>query len=91
MNVGLLKGVDLSVDSTQIRADANPDLTITHEELPEVTKVNRTVREYVEQVERENIVAELAQTPDPSGSEAKRENQQRQIRADRHGRFPPRH
>ncbi len=69
MNVGLLKGVDLSADSTQIRADANPDRTITHEELPEVAKVNRTVREYVEQVERENVVAELAQTPDPSGSE----------------------
>jgi transposase len=70
MNVGLLKGSDLSVDSTQIRADASPDRTITREQLPEVAKVNRTVREYVEQVERENVVAEPAQTPDPSSSEA---------------------
>ncbi len=70
MNVGLLKGVDLSVDSTQIRADASPDRTITREQLPEVAKVNRTVREYVEQVERENVIAEPEQTSDPSASEA---------------------
>jgi transposase len=70
MNVGLLKGIDLSVDSTQIRADASPDRTITREQLPEVAKVNRTVREYVEQVERENVIAESAQIPDSSASEA---------------------
>lgn len=70
MNVGLLKGIDLSVDSTQIRADASPDRTITREQLPEVAKVNRTVREYVEQVERENVIAESAQTADSSSSEA---------------------
>ena len=69
MNVGLLSGVDLSVDSTQIRADASPDRTITREQLPEVAKVNRTVREYVEQVERENVVAEPEQTSEPSASE----------------------
>jgi transposase len=45
MNVGLLRGVDLSVDSTQIRADASPDRTITREQLPEVAKVNRTLRD----------------------------------------------
>ena len=70
INVGLLVGVDLSLDSTQIRADASPDCTITHEQLPEVAKVNRTVREYIERVERENVTAEPAETPDPSGSEA---------------------
>ena len=70
MNVSLLKGVDLSVDSTQIRADANPDRTITREQLQEVAKVNRSVREYVEQIERENIIAEPAPTPDRSASEA---------------------
>ena len=69
VNVGLLRGVDLSVDSTQIRADASPDRTITREQLPEVAKVNRTVREYVEQVERENAEAEPTQTADPSESE----------------------
>ena len=73
INVGLLKGVDLSVDSTQIRADASPDRTITREQLPEVAKINRTVREYVEQVERENIVVEPAPTSDLSASEAEGE------------------
>ena len=70
MNVGLLKGVDLSVDSTQIRADASPDRAITREQLPEVAKVNRTVSEYVEQVERENVIAEPEQASDASASEA---------------------
>ncbi len=60
MSVGLLKGADFSVDSTQISADASPDRTITREQLPEVAKVNRTVREYVEQVERENANAQPA-------------------------------
>ena len=69
MNVGLLKGVDLSVDSTQIRANVSPDRTITREQLPDVAKVNRTVREYVEQVERENVVADPAPTSDSSSSE----------------------
>ncbi len=58
------------VDSTQIRADASPDRTIAREQLPEVVKVNRTVREYVEQVERENVITEPAQTSNPSSSEA---------------------
>ena len=66
MNVGLLKGVDLLVDSTQIRADASPDRTIAREQLPEIAKVNRTVRQYVEQVERENVVAEPEQASEPS-------------------------
>jgi transposase len=68
MKVGLLKGLDLSVDSTQIRADASPDRTITPEQLPEVAKVNRTVREHVEQVERENVIAGAAEPPHPSAS-----------------------
>lgn len=73
IRVGLLKGLDLSVDSTQIRADASPDRTITPEQLPEVAKVNRTVREYVEQVERENIIPEPAQISDPPSPEAEKE------------------
>lgn len=70
MNVDLLKGVALSVDSTQIRADASPDRTITREQVPDTTQVNRTVREYVEQVESESVIAEPAQTTDSSSSEA---------------------
>jgi transposase len=70
MSVGLLKGVDLSVDSTQIRADASPDRTITGEQLSEAAKVDRTVREYVEQIELENVIAEPVVTAEPSSSEA---------------------
>ncbi|MDQ2840923.1 MAG: IS1182 family transposase, partial [Acidobacteriota bacterium] len=64
MEVGLLKGADLSVDSKQIGANASPDRAIRRNQLTEVAKVNRTVREYMEQVERENVVTEPAQTPD---------------------------
>ena len=60
MDVGLLKGDNLSLDSTQIRADASPDRAITREQLSEVAKVNRTMREYVEQVERENVITKPA-------------------------------
>ncbi len=70
MNVGLLKGVDFAVDSTQIRADASPDRTITREQLPETVKFNRTVRDYVDQVERENVVAKAPEPSDPLSSEA---------------------
>ena len=38
MQAGLLKGAELSVDSTQIRVGASPDRTITREQLPEVAK-----------------------------------------------------
>lgn len=70
MEVGLVKGAELSVDSTQIRADASPDRTITREHVMDVVKVNRTVRQYVEQVERENVIADPAQVSDPSPAEA---------------------
>ncbi|MDQ2840094.1 MAG: IS1182 family transposase [Acidobacteriota bacterium] len=79
MSVGLLKEAEFSVDSTQIRADASPDRAITREQLPEAAKVNRTVREYVEQVERENVIAEPAQTLDPSDSEAEGEPELRRM------------
>jgi len=73
MNVGLLKGVDLSMHSTQIRADASPDRAIRRDQLTEVAKVSRTVREYVEQVERENLIAKSEHASDPSASEAEGE------------------
>jgi transposase len=71
MEVGLLKGADLSVDSTQIGANASPDRAISRDQLAEVAKVNRTVREYVEQVERENVVAEPEQASDAAATEEK--------------------
>lgn len=72
MQVGPLKGADLSVDSTQIAANASPDRAISRDRLIEVAKVNRTVREYVEQVEREDVVAEEPeQTSEATATEEK--------------------
>jgi hypothetical protein len=71
MQVGLLKGTDLSVDSTHIGANASPDRAISRDQLVDVAKVNRTVRQYVEQVERENVVAEPEQTSAEDATEAK--------------------
>ncbi len=74
MQVGLLQGVALSVDSTQIRADASSNRAISRDQLGEVAKVNRTVREYVEQIERENVVAEESeQTPEATAAEENEE------------------
>ncbi len=58
MQVGLLQGAALSLDSTQIRADASSNRAISRDQLVEVAKVNRTFREYVEQIECENVVEE---------------------------------
>ena len=55
---GALAGRALAVDSTQIRADASSNRAISRDQLGEVAKVSRTVREYVEHIERENVVAE---------------------------------
>jgi transposase len=73
MEVGLLESGNLSVDSTQISADASPNRTITRDQIVEVAKINGTVREYVEQVERENVVVELALTSDVAATEEKEE------------------
>jgi len=53
-----------------LRSRSATSLNILLEQLPEVAKVNRTAREYVEQVERENVIVEPASTPDPSASVA---------------------
>ncbi len=50
-----------------------------------IAKVNRTVREYVEQVERENVVAEPEQISDPSLSEAEDQLELRRT----YGNSPP--
>jgi hypothetical protein len=71
MAVGLLKGADLFVDSTQIGANASPDRAISRDQLVEVAKVNQTVRRCVEQVERENVLPEPEQTSDEDATEEK--------------------
>jgi len=61
---GLVEGKSLVVDGTMIEADASGDSRVPRERLGEVAQVSRTVREYLEELERENPVAEAAGEPE---------------------------
>ena len=52
--VGLVKGEHLSVDGSFIQADANHDSRIRREQLAEAAQVNRTVRQYLRELEEQN-------------------------------------
>jgi transposase len=53
-NVGLVKGEHLSVDGSFIQADANHGSRIPREQLAEAAQVNRTVRQYLTELEEQN-------------------------------------
>ncbi len=53
---GLVKGDDLSVDGSFIQADANNGSRIPREQLREMAEVNRNVRQYLDDLQRENPV-----------------------------------
>src|ERR1700746_1267411 len=53
---GLVKGKHMSVDGSFIQANADHHSRVPPEQLAEVAKVNRTVREYLVELERENPV-----------------------------------
>jgi len=53
---GLVKGNHMSVDGSFIQANADHHSRVPPEQLAEVAKVNRTVREYLVELERENPV-----------------------------------
>ncbi len=52
--VGLVKGEHLSVDGSFIQADANHDSRSPREQLAEAAQVNRTVRQYLRELEEQN-------------------------------------
>jgi transposase len=52
--VGLVQGEHLSVDGSFIQADANHDSRIPREQLAEAAQVNRTVRQYLAELQEEN-------------------------------------
>ena len=54
---GLVKGDHLSVDGSFIQADANNSSRVPRENLNEVAQVNRNVRQYLEDLERENSLS----------------------------------
>jgi transposase len=56
VEAGFVKGEHMSVDGSFIQANADHHSRIPREQLVEVAKVNRTVREYLAELEQENPV-----------------------------------
>ena len=56
VGAGLVKGKHMSVDGSFIQANADHHSRVAPEQLAEVAKVNRTVREYLVELEQENPV-----------------------------------
>jgi transposase len=54
INAGLVKGEHMSVDGSFIQADANSDSRIPREQLAEAAQVNRTVRQFLTELEEQN-------------------------------------
>jgi transposase len=58
VEAGLVQGTHMSVDGSFIQANADHHSRIPREQLPEAAQVNRTVREYLAELERENPTEE---------------------------------
>jgi transposase len=58
LEAGLVQGKRLTVDGTVVTANASPQRGTKPEQLEEVAKVSRTVREYLADLAKENPVAE---------------------------------
>jgi transposase len=56
LQAGLVKGEHMSVDGSFVQANADHHSRVPREQLAEVAEVNRTVREYLTELERENPV-----------------------------------
>src|SRR3954469_2589041 len=76
VEAGLVQGKHMSVDGSFIQANADHHTRIPREQLPEAAQVNRTVREYLAELERENPTEEpgphqeQVRTPDPDSTYA---------------------
>jgi transposase len=62
--VGLVRGDKLSVDGTFVEANASKESRIPREQLAEAAQVNRTVREYLAELEVQNPVEESTHSQD---------------------------
>jgi transposase len=71
LEAGLVEGKRLTVDGTMVIANASPQRGAKPEQLGEVAKVSRTVREYLADLAQENPVDENEEKPAP-GSVAAR-------------------
>jgi transposase len=72
LGAGLVEGQRLTVDGTVVAANASPQRGVRREQLPEVAKVSRTVREYLAEVAQENPVSEPGENPPSPNSVAAR-------------------
>jgi transposase len=72
LEAGLVEGKRLSVDGTAVTANASPQSRVPREELAEVAKLSRTVREYLAEVGRENPVSDPGDRPPTPNSAAAR-------------------
>lgn len=63
LEAGLVEGKRLTVDGTLVAANASPQRGARPEQLEEVAKVSRTVREYLAEVAQENPVEENLPAP----------------------------
>ncbi len=76
VEAGLVRGEHMSVDGSFIQANADHHSRVSPEQLPEIAKVNHTVREYLVELERENPVEppvpqpEKVSTTDPDSTYA---------------------
>src|ERR1700744_5805600 len=62
--VGLVRGEQLSVDGRFVEENASKESRIPREQLAEVAEVNRTVREYLAELENQNPVEEPTHNQD---------------------------
>jgi hypothetical protein len=58
MEAGLVEGEHVSVDGTFVQADASSGSRVSREQLTEIARVNRNVRQYLEDLQRENPTEE---------------------------------
>lgn len=71
LEAGLVEGNRLTVDGTVVTANASPRRGTKPEQLGEVAKVSRTVREYLADLARENPLSEQQDKPAPQSVAAR--------------------
>ena len=61
---GLIEGQHLTVDGTLVEANASPHSRVPRVQLASVATVSRSVQEYLPELDKQNLMAELAEPPD---------------------------
>jgi len=61
IEVGLVTGTNLSVDGTQVQANASPKSRVGRDAFAEAAQINQTVRQYLEEIAAQNPPAPAAE------------------------------